>query len=418
MKLRRLSPLLLSGLLLVAAGLCLLLVQIARAQDKAPVPAHSVLVFLDTAPEHYTPQGSYGGGYGAGVQEARRRTVAQARARAHGLTLVDHWPMPMLGYDCYVMAVPEDQPLDDAVQALSHDAGVAWVEPMQTYAVQGQANKKQADKGDPLYRTQPDALEWHLDGLHRIATGRNITIAVIDSAIDVRHPDLAGQVVLTQNFVTGRTAVAESHGTGVAGIIAARAGNGIGIAGVAPGARLLGLRACWQQADASTVCDTLSLAKALYYAIQRRSDVINMSLSGPPDRLLDSLLDRAQSQGITIVGAVDPDIPDGGFPASHPGVVAVIEEGTSAARKAVFSAPGRDVPTTGPGAGWSVVSGSSFAAAHVSGLFALIRERSHRPETGAVLVTGTDSRIDPCATLQRLSGAAACVSDIALQTRP
>ena len=112
-------------------------------------------------------------------------------------------------------------------------------------------------------------------------------MAVIDSGIDAGHPDLAGQVAVNRNFVSGQPLVAEQHGTAVAGIIAAKADNRMGIVGVAPGTRLLGLRACWQGRDsASTVCDTLSLAKALYFAVESRADVINLSLSGPDDRLL------------------------------------------------------------------------------------------------------------------------------------
>ncbi len=86
--------------------------------------------------------------------------------------------------------------------------------------------------------------------MHKIATGRGIRVAVIDSGIQANHPDLAGQVIVNRNFVAGQAEVAEDHGTGVAGIIAAKADNGVGIAGVAPDARLLGLRACWQQKGA------------------------------------------------------------------------------------------------------------------------------------------------------------------------
>src|SRR6202008_3801808 len=136
------------------------------------------------------------------------------------------------------------------------------------------------------------AAQWHLADLHRLASGRGTRVAVIDSGIDDRHPDLAGQLTVNRNFVSGQSLVAEQHGTAVAGIIAAKADNGVGIVGVAPGARLLGLRAC-QQGRGSTVCDTLSLAKALYFAVESKSDVINLSLSGPDARLLREILNVA-----------------------------------------------------------------------------------------------------------------------------
>jgi subtilisin family serine protease len=69
-------------------------------------------------------------------------------------------------------------------------------------------------------------------------------VAVVDSGVDAEHPDLAGQLALRRNFVDAVPDAAEAHGTAVAGIIAARADNGIGIAGVAPGAR------CWPCAPA------------------------------------------------------------------------------------------------------------------------------------------------------------------------
>ncbi|MEI9903765.1 MAG: S8 family serine peptidase [Asticcacaulis sp.] len=159
--------------------------------------------------------------------------------------------MPMAGLDCYVMAVPDGRTAEEAAAELSHDPGVEWAEPMNTYTAQGTASPAPVADNDPLYRVQPDAQEWRLDALHRLATGRNIRVAIIDSAIDRYHPDLAGQVTISENFVAGPAPAAESHGTGVAGIIAALAGNGKGIVGVAPHARLMGLRAC-KQGDTAT----------------------------------------------------------------------------------------------------------------------------------------------------------------------
>jgi len=403
----------LAGLVSVVLALCLFLIRPAHA-DEANAD-HRVLVFLRMPQDHFTPQGSYGGNYGAGAQGAKREAFARERARANGLTVVDRWAMPMVGFDCFVMEVPADRSPKDAAEALSHDPGIAWAEPMQTYHGQGKILDK---AGDPLAATQPDMREWHLDALHRIATGKNVKVAIIDSSIDAQHPDLAGQVAVRQNFVSGRADAPEIHGTGVAGIIAATAGNGKGIVGVAPNARLMALRACWQESPAATVCDTLSLAKALYYAVDHKAEIINMSLSGPSDRILGSLIDAAQSRGITIVGAVDPNEADGGFPASHAGVVAVVDEGDHTADGKAFGAPGRDIPTTQPG-GWSFVNGSSYAAAHVSGLFALIRERSNKPQAASALVTtGTANVIDPCATLKRLSAQAGCAAAVASGGRP
>jgi subtilisin family serine protease len=185
----------------------------------------------------------------------------------------------------------------------------------------------------------------------------------------------------------------------VAGVIAAVQDNQIGIVGVAPDARLMALRACWQDAVA-TLCDTLSLAKAVHYAVDHSAQVINLSLAGPPDMLLGRLIDVALARGIVVVSAVDPNLAGGGFPASHKGVVAVTLSGSSAA--GAVAAPGRDIPTTEPGGRWGLVNGSSYSAAHVSGLFALMRERMRRGGAAMALISAGGS-IDACATLSRSS---------------
>lgn len=402
--------LLVCGALLLALGFWQLMAGPVQAAETtaATDPDHEILVMLRMPPEHFSPDTSYGGAYGGGDARGARRRFAQQRAQANGLDLVGDWPMPLLGLDCYIMRVPDGTTPQDAAAALSQDPGIAWAQPLNTYRAQGAAPvvaATAASGADPLYRVQPDAREWRLDALHRLATGRHVRIAIIDSAIERRHPDLLGQVVLSQNFVSGVPPAAELHGTGVAGIIAAVPGNGQGIVGVAPGARLLALRACWQKDAGLTLCDSLSLAKALYFAVDNRADVINMSLSGPSDPLLGALIDLAQARGITVVGAVDPTLPEGGFPASHPGVVAVVTEGGPPGNpgNTTYAAPGNDIPTTQPGGRWYFVSGSSFAAAHVSGLFALMRETSGKPQRASALATlvGSDT-IDPATTLAHL----------------
>ncbi len=427
------------GILLLLAGFGWLAAGGARADSPVqsvvkPDESREILVLLRLPPAHFTPDSGYGGGYDGGAGAGARRRFALERAKANGLQLVDDWPMPMVGLDCYIMAVPADRTPEEAAAALSHDPGVEWAEPMRQYRAQSAAGGGGAGgasastvprtSGDPLYRVQPDAREWKLDALHLIATGRNVRVAIIDSAIEVNHPDLMGQVSLSENFAPGPAPAGEAHGTGVAGIIAAVGGNGKGIVGVAPKARLMGLRACRQTDDpAVTLCDSLSLAKALYFAVDHKAEVINMSLSGPTDPLLGRLIDLAETRGITVVGAVDRSLPGGGFPASHPGVVAVVDEMDTRFGAGIFGAPGRDIPTTQPGGNWFFVNGSSYAAAHVSGLFALMREKSGKPQAATALATFPSSdAVDPCATLRRIvSGGCPGAGVLALQstgTRP
>jgi len=324
-----------------------------------------ILVMIPVGVAHYRPGGSYGGGYDGGIGSGARRRIAEDLARAHHLQILSEWPMPSLEVDCFLMALAPDRRVAPVLQAISLDTRVAWAQPLSVYRALGH--------GDPLFPLQPAASSWHLSEVHEFTTGRGVTVAVIDSGVQLDHPDLLGRISDSRNFVEFGAYRAERHGTAVAGLIAANADDGIGIVGIAPQARLLALRACWEVRMDQTECNGFTLAKALQFALQNHAQIVNLSLSGPDDVLLARLLDLAQAQGVAVVAAADPDRADGGFPASHVGVIAVSSD---ADRHDVASvvAPGRDVPATLPGAGWGFVSGSSFAAAQVSGAVALLRQ--------------------------------------------
>ena len=384
--------------------------QASQAVDEAA----QILVLLSLPPQHFRPDANYAGSYADASGRVARRRVAAQLAREHGLTMAGDWPMPLLGVDCYVMSVPTDRSADRITQELSHDTRVAWVQRMNVYQGQGH--------DDPLFALQPIAAEWQLAALHDSVQGRRMRVAVIDSAVERQHPDLVDRIDVAEDFLAAHPAGAENHGTAVAGIIAATADNGVGIAGVAPQARLLALRACWEASSEATLCNTLSLAQALHAAISRNVQVINLSLSGPPDRLLGMLIDTALERGIAVVAAVDRAAPGGGFPAMHRGVIAVDDAGRVPRGAGVVGAPGRDVPTTVTGRRWALVSGTSYAAAHVSGLLALLGEareqrgwatQSKRTLDARDLVLLPDGRIDACASLGRIAGNCSCACSAA-----
>jgi antitoxin (DNA-binding transcriptional repressor) of toxin-antitoxin stability system len=409
---------LIAFLVFLTGVLCPLVVR----ADQEQLVERQVLVMLHLPKPHYRPDAGYGGAYLDGTGHGARKRIAEQLAREHGLRLLSDWPMPVLGVDCYVMEVPVATSPQRIAELLSHDSRVEWAQPMGMFHGMGD---------DPLYPAQPSASQWHVAELHRVATGRNVRIAVVDSGVDERHPDLEGQVAVVENFVDGSPYTVETHGTAVAGIIAAKAGNGIGIAGVAPGARLMALRACWQQGTSAqaAVCSSFTLGKALNFAISHGAQVINLSLAGPPDRLLQRLIDAAIRNGITVVGAADTREANGGFPASYPGVLAIVEQESRDTAPGFFRAPGRDIPTTVPGARWSMVNGSSYATAHVSGLVALMRELQPAPKllpvgidasAGAARPFATRDRIgtiDACATLARVAGRCVCSCTIANMTK-
>jgi len=259
-----------------------------------------------------------------------------------------------------------------------------------------------------------------------VATGKNVRVAAIDSGVELDHPDLRGRIVVARNFVDTRESVAELHGTAVAGIIGARADNSAGIVGVAPEAGLMALRACWQPAadDRAAMCSSFTLAKAMQFAIDNNAKVINLSLGGPRDRLLERLIAAATLRGVIVIAAADPRLPDGGFPASLPTVLAVAGDDVQDAAATTYLAPGRDIPATLPGRRWGLVTGSSYAAAEIAGLVALlidaapeqnsqqIRDKLSTPEKAAS-TPRRGATVDACAAVARTVGACACGCRIA-----
>jgi subtilisin family serine protease len=409
-----------------AAALALLFLGAAIAPiDRAAVAAidesasgRQILVMLRSAPPHFRPDLSYSGSYDARSGRDARRRIAEALASRYDLSIVENWPMPALGVDCFVMAAANGGAIPRIVAEVAQDSRVESVQAMNVFHVLAH--------NDPLYPLQPSAQAWHLADVHKSATGRGVEIAEVDTGVERGHPDLLGRVAIERDFVDGRDDIAELHGTAVAGIIAARADDGLGVAGIAPDSRLLALRACWESAGRA-MCNSFTIAKALQFALDRKAQVINLSLGGPRDRLLERLLDAALARGVTVVGAADPALPDGGFPASHRGVLAVAADDVHDIPGNALLAPGRDVPTTVTEGRWGFVTGSSFAAAHVTGLVALMRELAPnltareirealevRPATTA---GGPRGAVDACAAISRIGGVCACACAVAAEAK-
>ena len=412
---------------LLAMALCALAFQACADPDIASVDAkeveRQVLVMLRVPAPHFRPDASYLGSYDTQVGRSARRRVAEGLAAQFKLRVVDDWPMPSLGVDCFVMEAPDDAATERLVEEMARDARVAWVQSMNLFHLLAH--------NDPLFALQPTAKLWHLAEIHQITTGKNVRVAEIDSGVDRDHPDLRGRVAIARNFVDERDVVAETHGTAVAGIIAAGADNGVGIVGVAPQAALMALRACWQTpVDGNlAVCSSFTLAKALQFALDQNAKVINLSLGGPRDRLLGRLLDVAMTRGVVIVAATDPDARDGGFPASVTGVLAVAPDDAHDLPAAILAAPGQDIPTTLPGQRWGLVSGSSFAAAEMAGLVALLFDLSPDQKPQQIRETLASSQItasspdrhaivDACAAIARTMGACACGCSMARSAGP
>jgi subtilisin family serine protease len=362
------------------------------------------------------PSSRYATRRGYGPSPSVERVLNQL-AREHGLTRLDGWPIASLDVYCEVFAVADGIEIDDVIEALREDSRIELVQRMNLFeTLVGRYD-------DPYADLQESVVDLEIAAAHDVATGKGVTVAVIDSSVDTRHPELRGQVSVNRDLVGARPRArgGEIHGTAVAGIIASHVNNTEGIIGVAPDATIAALRACWAlEANTSAArCSTFSLALALETAMNLGAQVINLSLTGPFDPLLAELLDAAMARDIVIVAAApEAGQAQAGFPASHAGVIAVRAANADAdgILDVALSAPGREILTTTPNAGYAFLSGNSLAAAHVTGVVALLLERE--PAIGAarlelVLAESSTSgapakSISACRALARLVGTGLC----------
>lgn len=344
-------------------------------------------------------------------------------SRDYGMRTIWSWTMNSLGEQCVVFEVPRGKTVHELVRRLSADPRVGSAQPVETFQIQGGA--------DPYAHLQHSSQAIRLDQAHRWATGKGVKVAVVDTGVDFDHPDLRGQVILAQSFVDRgeRTFTTDIHGTAVAGLIAASANNDVGIVGVAPGAEIYALKACWQQQPGSraAVCNSYTLAKAVDFAISKDVQVLNFSLAGPPDPLLGRLIGKALAKGIVVVAA-DGGKPSLEFPASYQGVIGILgsddlQGGVSVTAGgkplSTLAAPSVDVLTTAPPDGYDFFSGSSIAAAQVSGIAALLLEKSPKlkpaelaaviRKTARPLSSSSVFQVDACAAVASVAGDARCV---------
>lgn len=303
------------------------------------------------------------------------RAAARALAEAHELREIAAWPIGLLGVHCLVFELPPGVRRDQVIERLRRDRRVESVQAYQSF------HTLSTRSNDPYRGLQRNLDLLDVAGAHRWSRGEGIRIAVIDTGVDARHPDLTGRIARQENFVDGpAVAAADRHGTAVAGVIAAVENNREGIVGIAPQARLYSLRACWPQPQdaGAALCSTLTLAKALAAAVESHMEIVNLSLSGPDDALLTRLVQVGLSRGIVFVGAMPPSGGGGGFPTGVEGVIGVGASGSLGPADASLFAPGSEILTLVPEGRYDFQSGSSLAAASVSGGIALLLARDRK----------------------------------------
>ena len=220
-----------------------------------------------------------------------------AIARRLRLTRVDVHPMRLVGRSIHRWRINDGSSVATVIRSLVGEASIAGAQPNFLFMQDG------ADDPQPTATEEPAqyvVTKLHLADAHRLATGRQILVAVIDSGVDTAHPDLAGAFAASFD-VLGPHEV-HFHGTAMAGAIAAHGR----LMGVAPRVRLLAVRSL----DAEGQGTSLSIADGIEWAVARGARVINMSFAGPQDPLLRAHLAAVHARRIVMVAAAGNDGPD------------------------------------------------------------------------------------------------------------
>jgi subtilisin family serine protease len=385
------------------------------AAASAPLP-RIVVAFANQPHSAPAPAGTTGSHYGGDGYRVSQSAQQQARrvAAAYALHEVASWPIKALSMHCVVYEVTDGRPVPELLAALAKDNRVVLAQPLQEFHTLSAAAPA-APYNDPLFDLQTNLVALGIARAHERTQGAGVHIALIDTGVDARHPDLRGRILRTHSYLTMRTpdAALTRHGTAMAGVIAAVANNHIGIVGIAPQAQLEVFEACWQLApdNDAAACNTFTLAQALAGALASGARLVNLSVAGPADPLLTALVQNGLRHGVTFVGATGAA--DESFPSAIAGVIGAAGS-EHPLPPGAFGAPAEHVLTLRPGSQYDFESGTSVAAAELTGVIALLMSAAGtrltppdvasllRDATGAPAALADPPAVDAAAALAHL----------------
>ena len=325
-------------------------------------------------------------------------SVSEAQLNAisgrHAMTRMETQTFRLTGRRLFRWRIDGGASVPDMIRSISREIQVAGAQPNYLFSLaQERLPEMNSDQYAPERLNLPEA--------HKLATGSRVLVAVIDSAIDASHPDLTGAIVRSYDAAAGDGG-AHPHGTGMAGAIAARRNT----LGVAPRVGILAVRA-FDPRNTSGEGTTFNIIKAVEWSVENGARIINMSFAGPADPRLADVLARASKRGIVLIAAAGNAGPNSPplFPAADRNVIAVtatdmedrIYTGAVRGNHIAVAAPGVEVLVPAPGGNFQFTTGTSVAAAHVSGVAALLLERNPKLTTNDVrrILTRTAKSLGP-----------------------
>jgi hypothetical protein len=318
-------------------------------------------------------------------------------ARRLGLTRVESRRIALTGATFHRWRIPAGRSVPEIIRAIEAETGTGAAQPNYRFTLAGQRERAAGAQAP----TQYAPAKLNVPEAHRLATGSRVLIAVIDSGIDTSHPEIDGFVAASYDALDSKEPP-HSHGTAMAGAIVAHAN----LTGIAPAARLLAVRAFGAK-NQGAEGTTLTLLRALDWAVARGARVINMSFAGPSDPELALALEAARKKGIVLVaaagnaGAKSPPL----FPASDSNVIAVtavdaddqLFKLANRGKHIAIAAPGVEVLAAAPRRSYQMSTGTSIAAAQISGIAALLLERKSNltPDAVRKILASTASDLGP-----------------------
>jgi hypothetical protein len=311
----------------------------------------------------------------AEIDSALSDEQADALARRHGMRRIVSQNFPLIGATIGLFRISDGRSFETVRREFAADGSVRSAQPNFRFFLQQQ--KTTPAEGD---QAQYALAKLRLPEAHKLAHGTGIRVAVIDSGIDTKHRELAGSIVDSFDALASSEGP-HVHGTGIAGAIAAHAR----LMGSAPAAELVAIRAFSGTANGAQ-SNSWVILKALDYAARRNARIINMSFAGPKDPLVERGINAEAARGIVMVaaagnaGAKSPPL----YPAANPNVIAVsatdaqdhLFQASNRGGHIAVAAPGAEVFLPAPDEKYQMTSGTSFSAAYVSGVAALMLERN------------------------------------------
>jgi len=293
--------------------------------------------------------------------------------RRLGLRHLNGRTFSLAGVTVHLYQITTGAAVADVIAALETDPTVASAQPNYVYTLQQSAPS--SGSNDAQYAL----AKFSIDEVHAVTRGGSVAVAVIDSGIDSTHPELSATSIETIDATDLKTNDAHTHGTSIAGIIASQGT----LLGIAPEVKLVGVRAFTVDKDSGATRSTSwQIARALDLSHKAGARVINMSFAGARDPLVGKSIAGAQARGLITIAAAGNNGPGSkpAFPAAYSGVIAVTatDQNDAVYGKAnqgdyvQIAAPGVGILAPVPNGGYEIASGTSMAAAHVSGIVALM----------------------------------------------